>query len=176
MSSLTTLSREQLLPALAATVTGKRWHQRLLDLLDADADAALHVAIMHEPYLEHVLTGRKTIESRFSVNRICPFEAVEPGDVLAFKAQSGPIVGLALVEHTAFYELDSATWRSLRRDFAGPLCAADDEFWDRRAHARYASLLRICEPARMPPVPVIKNDRRGWVRLPGSCVQQTFAL
>jgi hypothetical protein len=131
---------------------------------------------MREPYLEHVLAGRKTVESRFSINRVCPFQAAQAGDVLAFKAQSGPIVGLAVIEHAAFYELDPVTWRTLRRDFAGPLCAVDDEFWDQRARARYASLLRVGDPLRIAPIAIEKRDRRGWVRLPGANDQQALAV
>lgn len=175
MSRPTALDRQQLLGALA-TVADAPWRRRLLGLRNPDALATLHIAVMREPFLEHVLTGRKTIESRFSINRICPFEAAEAGDIVAFKAQSGPIVGLAVVEHAAFYELDPVIWRALRRDFAGPLCAVDDEFWDQRARARYASLLRVSDPQRIFPVAVDKSDRRGWVRFPGTGRQQALAI
>lgn len=176
MRCLTPLDREPLLRALARGLEDHASPARLLGLLDPTSSSALHVAVMHEPYLGLVLDGRKTIESRFSINRICPFGAVEPGDVLALKAQSGPVVGLVTVEHAAFYELDPDTWHALRRDFAAPLCAADDDFWNQRAHARYASLLRVCAPVRVAPVAVNKTDRRGWVRLAAAGPQQTLAL
>jgi hypothetical protein len=176
MRRLTPLAREPLLRALAGGLKDSAWPARLRCLLDPACSSALHVAIMREPYLGLVLEGQKTIESRFSINRICPFDAVEPGDVIALKAQSGPVVGLASVEHAAFYELDPDTWQSLRRDFAAPLCAADDAFWDQRARARYASLLSICAPLRIAPVAVDKTDRRGWVRLAAASPQQTLAL
>lgn len=170
------LDREPLLHALGRGVEDAAWPTRLLDLLDPANSSALHVAVMREPYLGLVLDGRKTIESRFSINRICPFDAVTAGDVLALKAQSGPVVGLAAIEHAAFYELDPDTWHALRRDFAAPLCAADDAFWDQRARARYASLLRISAPIRVEPFSVDKTDRRGWVRLGAADPQQTLAF
>lgn len=176
MNRIVSLSRPDLLRALARSADEPAWRQRLAHLLGADNPTSLHVAVMHEPYLRLVLEGRKTIESRFSVNRICPFEAVEVGDVLALKVQSGPIVGLAEVEHAAFYELDPATWTTLRRDFAGPLCAADDDFWAQRAQARYASLLRITYPLPISPLAINKTDRRGWVCLPGAEAQQALAV
>lgn len=176
MRRLTPLAREPLLHAVARGLEDPAWPARLVGLLNPISTSALHVAVMREPYLGLVLDGRKTIESRFSINRICPFDAVEPGDVLALKAKSGPVVGLAAVEHAAFYELDADTWQALRRDFAAPLCAADDEFWDQRARARYASLLRVCAPVRITPVAIDKTDRRGWVRLAAAAPQQTLAL
>lgn len=161
--AITKLSREPLLAALSR-IAPPAWHRTLADLNNPSARSALHLAVMREPFLEDVLTGRKTIESRFSVNRVCPFRAVDVGDIVAFKAQSGPIVGLAVVEHAAFYELDLPTWAHLRHAFSEPLCAEDDAFWDQRAGARYASLLRVCEPTRVNPLWVDKTDRRGWVR------------
>jgi hypothetical protein len=138
--------------------------------------AALHLAVMRQPYLQLLLDGQKTIESRFSVNRISPFEDVSAGDVLALKQCSGPVVGLGVVEHTAFYELDSPTWRLLRARFARPLCAEDDEFWATRERARYATLMTVVHAHWIDPIRVEKRDRRGWVRLDRSFSQQQLAL
>lgn len=138
--------------------------------------AALHLAVMREPYLQLLLDGQKTIESRFSVNRVSPFEDVSAGDVLALKQQSGPVVGLCVVEHAAFYELDPRTWRLLRAQFARPLCAEDDDFWATRERARYATLMTVVHAHWIDPVRVGKRDRRGWVRLDRSFSQQQLAL
>ena len=172
MLTSTALERQALISALCDRVDGD-WRVRVRTLLNPLSTAALHVAVMREPFLQHILNGRKTIESRFSIKRICPFEAAAAGDVVAFKAQSGPIVGVAVVEHAAFYELDPSTWRRLRDDFAGPLCATD-EFFDQRAQARYASLLRVAAPLRIEPLNVRKSDRRGWVRFAGAPRQQAL--
>lgn len=138
--------------------------------------AALHVAVTREPYLQLLLDGHKTIESRFSVNRVSPFEDVRAGDVLALKQQSGPVVGVCVIEHVAFYELERVTWRLLRDQFARPLCAEDDDFWSTRERARYATLMTVVHPHWIDPVRIEKRDRRGWVRLDRSLSQQQLAL
>lgn len=138
--------------------------------------AALHVAVVREPYLQLLLDGRKTIESRFSINRVSPFEDVSAGDVLALKRQSGPVVGLCVVEYAAFYELDPPTWHLLRDQFARPLCAEDDEFWATRERARYATLMTVVHAHWIDPVRVAKRDRRGWVRLDRPYPEQQLAL
>lgn len=140
------------------------------------AHAALHLAVMREPYLKLLLDGHKTIESRFSINRVSPFEDVCVGDVLAVKQQSGPLVGLCVVEHAAFYELDPPTWRLLRHQFARPLCAEDDDFWATRERARYATLMTVVHAHWVDPVRVEKRDRRGWVRLGRSFSPQQLAM
>jgi hypothetical protein len=157
------LEHDSLLGALLDSVSDPGWVTRLSRCL-RDAERGLHVAVMREPYLTLLLEGRKTVESRFSVNRVCPFDAVEVGDVLVLKAQSGPVVGLALVEHTAFYVLDPDTLAKIRREFTSRICA-DGAFWRARANARYGSLLRVAAPLRIEPLRLAKRDRRGWVRI-----------
>ena len=46
---------------------------------------SVHLAILLEPYLQYILDGTKTVESRFSKNRIAPYNMVEPGDVVLLK-------------------------------------------------------------------------------------------
>jgi hypothetical protein len=161
------LDRGAVLEAVRKAVVEPSWQTRLKELAGLD-DVAVHVAVMVEPYLRLLLEGRKTIESRFSRNRINPFEAISTGDVVVLKRQSGPLVGLAEIAHVGFYELDPPTWRDLRQRFERPLCATDDEFWDVRAEARYATLLSVRRIAPIEPVLVAKSDRRGWVRLGGA--------
>lgn len=176
MTGSVELDRHALLNALIGHTDDGGWRVRLAEFQDASAATALHVAVMHEPFLTLLLKGQKTIESRFSVNRVSPYGNVRAGDVLALKAQSGPIVGLALVEHVAFYELEPNMWRELQARFAGPICADGPEFWEARARARYATLMRVRDVRTVVPVPVAKRDRRGWVRLGAFAAQQQLVL
>ena len=66
----------------------------------------VHLAIFVEPYLELVLAGKKTIESRFSANRCPPYNAVKKGDLLLLKRSGGPVVGVATVGQVWSYDLD----------------------------------------------------------------------
>jgi hypothetical protein len=43
-----------------------------------------HLAVMTGHYLERLLDGTKTIESRFTRHRVAPFERVADGDVIFF--------------------------------------------------------------------------------------------
>ncbi len=66
-------------------------------------ERGLHIAIMREPFLSYILTGKKTVESRFSINRIAPYQKVGPGDIILMK--SGPIIGCFVAEWVKFYDL-----------------------------------------------------------------------
>lgn len=126
----------------------------------------MHLAVFVEPYLEYILSGRKTIESRFSVRRVAPVGCVEPGDVLLLKCAAGPVVGIARISHVWTYRLGRAAWDEIVRRFGPALCFEDDaQAVETHKSCRYASLMRLANVETIPPFPVVKRDRRGWVVL-----------
>lgn len=126
----------------------------------------LHVAVLVEPYLSLVLEGRKTVESRFGVQRRAPYDAVFAGDVILLKRVAGPIVGVACATRTWCLSVNAATLGGIRRSFGERICAADDAFWEERRGARYATLIELAEATSVAePVSCDKRDRRGWVTL-----------
>jgi hypothetical protein len=156
--------------ALARVLTGhleadSSWRSTVDAALSPGSGRLAHLAIFKKPYLDYVLAGRKTVESRFTRNLIPPHGVVTPGDLLLLKHASGPLVGLALVGFVRSYVLDPAAWREIRERFSRPMCAQDTEFWEQRRDARFATLMQICDRRRVPPVTVDKQDRRGWVVL-----------
>jgi hypothetical protein len=132
---------------------------------DRHQGPAIHLAVFVQPFLEYLLDGRKTIESRFSAIRCAPFGRVAAGDLILVKASGGPVVGVAEIGETWSYRLDPESWKQIRRDFTAALCAQDPAFWESRQHATFATLLRIRRVERLSPVPWRKRDRRGWVVL-----------
>jgi hypothetical protein len=122
------------------------------------------LAVLIEPYLTFILEGKKTIESRFSVNRNAPFEQVQRGDIIILKRSSGPVEGICRIADAWFYRLDPDTWPEIER-FAGALCMDDSSFWKQKRAASYASLMRIEEICRIPSFDIGKLDPRGWVVL-----------
>ncbi len=103
----------------------------------------LHLAVFVEPYLGLILAGWKTVESRFSARRIVPYGCVDAGDVVMFKRSGGPVVGGCAVAQVWFYQLDSSVLQTIRQRFARRLCAENDEFWQHRQAAAYATLMDI---------------------------------
>lgn len=142
------------------------WEERLRLLESGLAPTIhLHLAVLVEPYLGFVLSGAKTIESRFSTRRIPPYRKVKKDDVILLKRSSGPVVGICEVADAWFYHLDPGSWTQIRAEFTEALCAQDPEFWRTRANASFATLIRIKNVTRVPPIACRKRDRRGWVVL-----------
>ena len=134
------------------------------ELQEGRPTCGIHLAVLVEPYLSLILEGKKTIESRFSVNRHAPFEQVEKGDIIILKKSSGPVVGICKVADAWFYRLDPATWPEIE-SYAAALCMDDSLFWKEKRGASYASLMRIEGIVRVPSFDIDKLDPRGWVVL-----------
>ena len=74
------------------------WEELLAPFRSVSAPpVSLHLAVLVQPYLDFILDGQKTIESRFSIRPIPPYRRVESGDIVLLKASGGPIVGAFFV-------------------------------------------------------------------------------
>lgn len=142
------------------------WRSRL-----QSSNIKIHLSVFNPPYLDYILEGRKTVESRFSVVRCAPYGRVDEGDLLLLKQSSGPIVGVCMVDRVWSYELDPSTFDEIRDTFAETLCAEDPDFWNTRQGAQYATLMRVSHATAIEPIACEKRDRRGWVIL-GSTLRQ----
>ncbi|HTH55702.1 MAG TPA: ASCH domain-containing protein, partial [Cyclobacteriaceae bacterium] len=91
--------------------------------------SSIHLAIFVEPFLQFLLDGKKTIESRFSINRCPPFNKVAKGDLLLIKKSGGPIVAICTVKERWYYRLDQNSWEEIRQ-YQEALCATDPSFWE----------------------------------------------
>jgi hypothetical protein len=122
---------------------------------------------MREPYLTRVLSGEKTIESRFLRVRAAPFDRVTPGDLLLLKQVGGPIVAEAAAAAVRqFAHLTPARVLELTDAFRDEL-RLDADFTAHAQAARYAVLVWLADVRRLTlPRPYAKRDRRGWVVLP----------
>lgn len=140
------------------------WLTYLSDATRPTSRIGIHLAIFAEPFLSMVLSGEKTIESRFSRNRCAPYGEVDDGDIILLKEVSGPICGLVLARRIWCYDLETEPIERIRHRFGADI-RANEEFWSSRVDALYATLIELEAPASIAPVNCDKRDRRGWVSL-----------
>lgn len=147
------------------------WIERRCEVRNnAERVRNLHLAVFVEPFLSFLLDGRKTIESRFSIQRRAPFECVRKGDIVLIKASGGPIVAVAEISDIWYYELNADSRAFIRSRFGEQLCV-DPDFWDSKASACYATLMQFSRVDRVDPIDCWKRDRRGWVVLDAPLAQ-----
>lgn len=68
-----------------------------------------HLAIFTGPFLDLVLEGKKTIESRFSKVRCAPYGVATEGDIVLMKKAGGLVIGKFTVSR-------AETFNNLRRE------------------------------------------------------------
>jgi hypothetical protein len=139
-------------------------------LKEGTKSKVLHLAIFIEPYLKYILDGKKTVESRFSSRLQPPFNLINKGDIVLLKRSGGYVHGICRVSNVWFYELEPKTWKDIKNNFANAICPATADFWDKRVHALYATLIRIRDVYEFDPICCNKQDRRGWVIM-NKCVE-----
>lgn len=102
-----------------------------------------HLAIFKGQAGEEILSGKKTIESRFSKVKKAPFGVVSSGDMVYIKPSGKEIIGEFRVKKVCYFE--------------------DPEI----KTARYATFIFIGDSARFitSPLKFKKKDSRGWVVL-----------
>jgi len=124
-----------------------------------------HLVILKRPYLEMILAGRKTIESRFYMTKRGPLGRVHPGDTLFLKVSSGPVCAKASVEKVRFFDsLTPEQIRQIKGKYNGDICGAD-EFWQSKADCRFGLLAWLRDVRPIKPVRINKKDWRAWVVL-----------
>jgi len=124
-----------------------------------------HLAILKRPYLEAILAGRKTIESRFTRTRRGAFGEVEAGDTLFLKESSGPVRATAGVCGVkSFANLTAQKMARLEAEYNHLVCG-DDEYWQGRRNCRFGVLVWLEDVHLIEPVWIAKKDWRAWVVL-----------
>lgn len=131
-------------------------------LLNADYGRA-HMAIMIEPYLSWVLSGKKTIESRFSQRRTAPYNKVKKRDIILLKKSGGDIMGVFEAGAVYYYDsLDPYSISALKNQYNERICGSD-EFWQSRQICKYASLIEINALFVLEPIKVKYKNRSSWI-------------
>jgi hypothetical protein len=164
MASTSTSWVDALLLQLQRKIAGTPLLNTFDGILADKITNGIHLAVFVEPYLSFVLEGKKTVESRFSLNRHAPYEQVRNGDLLVLKKSSGPICGVCRVSNVWYYRLDPSSWAEIEQH-ASALCMDESPFWAKKRKASFATLMRLEKVIPISDIPIDKGDPRGWVVL-----------
>ncbi len=124
-----------------------------------------HLVILKKPYLDLILSGRKTIELRLTRARRPACGQVASGDRLLLKASAGPVCAGATVEDVRYYEdLVPERIAEIRRQY-GDRIGGDDAVWASLMDCRSGLLVWLTGVRRIEPIRIEKKDMRAWVLL-----------
>ena len=127
--------------------------------------AACHLAILKKPYLDWILTGKKTIEARLTKTKREPFNSISPRDKIFLKLSSGPVCATAVVEKVKFFEnLSADRILNIKQKYNHQILG-DDKYWQSRINSSFAVLIWLKDIHPIEPVMIDKKDWLAWVIL-----------
>jgi len=124
-----------------------------------------HLVILKKPYIDAILDGRKTVESRFYKTRQFWLWRVAPGDKLFLKASSGPVMATASVASVKHFDnLTSPHLAELKKQHNQHVLG-DDQYWQNKKDSRFGILVWLKDVKPIAPRFIKKADWRAWVVL-----------
>ena len=127
--------------------------------------SSAHLALMTEPCLTHLLNGEKTIESRFSRNKIAPYGKVSVGDVIIIKRSCGPILGVFEASAVEYIEFSADSEVLAVKEKYNSKILAPEDFWSRKLSSRYATLIDVGNLYTFEPIPISWINRQSWITM-----------
>ena len=128
---------------------------------------ATHLAILVQPFLDLILNGKKTIETRFTKVKCSPFQKVKEGDIILLKQSGGQVIGEMIAGRVEYFsDLTPQKFENLKK-YSSEICSEyEDLFWEKRKDARYITFIYVAGVKKYDkPYPFPKKDRRAWVLL-----------
>lgn len=124
-----------------------------------------HLVILKRPYLDAILTGRKTIESRFMKTKCAPLGKIATGDRLFFKVSSGPVCATGRAGKVMDFEnLTPKRIERMKRTYNDRIVGSE-EYWAKKRGCKFGVLVWFEEAKAIEPVWIDKKDWRAWVVL-----------
>jgi hypothetical protein len=143
------------------------WSDVYTELISNKPKIGIHLAVFIEPFLTKIFQGEKTVESRFSINKISPFGKICDGDIIVAKRSGGPIAGVFIAKKVRFYSDVSYTkLEEIKSTYGDKICASlDPDFWERRKKANYITMIHVGKTKATSSHIIDKNDRCSWIVL-----------
>lgn len=126
-----------------------------------------HLAIFKGEAGELIISGKKTVESRFSQRKNPPFGVISSGDLVYIKPSGKDPIGQFKVKKVFFMDgLVPTDIKEIQLRY-GRKIVADKEYWEAKKDSRFGTLIFIgeCDPFITSPIKTTKKDLRGWVVL-----------
>lgn len=126
----------------------------------ADAEVGVtvnHLVILRQPYLDLILAGVKTVESRLSRRRHPAAGRCRPGDVLYLKQVGGDVRARATVARVVeVNDIPPGGVARLAEEWGARVAGSgpDDPYWLAKRHARHALFIELTDvqPIHIPAV------------------------
>ena len=122
-----------------------------------------HIVILKEKYYNMIISGEKTIESRWSMNKCAPYKKVAVGDELLIKQMGKPVTLTAKVSNVMFFELTPKLVDELRVKYGKQIGTDKKEDWESALNKKYATLVWLKDVKEVDEIIVKRSNGAGWI-------------
>lgn len=122
-----------------------------------------HIAILRQPFFNMVLSGEKTIESRWSMNKTAPYNKVSVGDEILLKETGKDVTATAKVKEVKYFELTPQLVEDIRIKYGKAIGTDKFEDWQTTLHKKYCTLIWLEDVKRVSPIKVPRSNGAGWI-------------
>jgi len=119
-----------------------------------------HIAVLKKGWLEKILLGEKTIESRWYKNNKTPYKRITCGDIIYFKETGKPITVKAITKKALFFDkLDRDKTKKIIKKYGKDICISQS-FSREVLGKRYCTLIFLenVQPIDQP----FKINKKGY--------------
>ena len=122
-----------------------------------------HIAILRQPFFNMVLSGEKTIESRWSMHKVAPYGKVNIGDEILLKETGKNVTATAKVKDVKYYELTPEMVEEIRIKYGKQIGTDKFEDWKDTLQKKYCTLIWLEDVKHISPIKVQKSNGAGWI-------------
>ena len=112
-----------------------------------------------------ILNGTKTIESRFSFNKVVPYEKIKIGDEILLKETGKDVTAKANAKDVKYYELTPQIVEEIRLKYGKEIRTDKFADWETTKTKKYCTLIWLTDVKKINPVKVPKSHGAGWICL-----------
>lgn len=124
-----------------------------------------HIAILRQPFFNMVLSGEKTIESRWSMHRVAPYNKVKKGDLILLKETGKDVTAKARVGKVEYFELTPQKVEEIRLLYGKQIGTDKFKDWGSTLNKRYCTLIWLKDVERIDALKVPRSNGAGWIVL-----------
>ena len=123
-----------------------------------------HIVILKKQPFNKILSGQKTIESRWSINKIVPYNKLKENDILFLKETGKDVNVTAQVETVKYYKLNDHLIKDILDSYSKDIGIEDKEkFFLDVKNKKYCTLIWLKNIKRIDPIKVKRSNGSGWL-------------
>ena len=122
-----------------------------------------HLAILRQPFLNMILSGEKTIESRWSMHKIAPYNKLSVGDEILLKETSKDVIATAKVKDFKYFELTPQIADEIKQKYGKEIGVYKFINWENYRNKKYCTLIWLENVEKVKPFKVKRSNGAGWI-------------